>query len=239
MRKGIGFLSFAFFLFGCVFLSHSTAVFAQQTESLETNGEVFSYQGDKKKELDAIIAHQTFQYEISRRPHMINFSVGFMGDFTYPRAGGIVPFDLLLNLGYEYRINSYYSTGAEFELGLASAIWPYIVRVKWANDVVLFSEESFGVILEADLGYSNVEVEDDLSDSPRYNGERVPSGRSHGINIAVGAKFSWCLTSLVSLYFGFKVTNEILFAIPLYELDRDETTVDVFVDGSIGVAFHF
>ena len=65
------------------------------------------------------------------------------------------------------------------------------------------------------------------------------SRSTFGGNIAVGAKFSWRLTSLVSLYFGFKVTNEILFAIPLYELDRDETTVDVFVDGSIGVAFHF
>ena len=67
---------------GIVFFLFATPVFAQQTESLETNGEVFSYQGDKKKELDAIIAHQTFQYEISRRPHMINFSVGFMGDLT-------------------------------------------------------------------------------------------------------------------------------------------------------------
>lgn len=239
MRKCIGFLLLAVFLFGCSCLSHSTPVLAQQTESVETNCEMFSYQGDKKKELDAIIAHQTFQYEISRRPHMINFSVGFMGDFTYPRAGGIVPFDLLLNLGYEYRINSYYSTGSEFELGLASAVLPYIVRVKWANDVVLFSEESFGIILEADLGYSNVRIDDDLSDTPHKNGNRAGSKRRHGINIAVGAKFSWRLTSLVSLYFGFKVTNEILFAIPLYELDRDETTVDVFVDGSIGVAFHF
>ena len=225
-------------LLGLLLVLFSTPVFAQQTESVEATGEMTVVDNNTKinKELNAAIL---LQDEISRRPHMINFSVGFMGDFTYPRAGGIVPFDLLLNLGYEYRINSYYSTGAEFELGLASAIWPYIVRVKWANDVVLFSEESFGVILEADLGYSNVEVEDDLSDSPRYNGERVPSGRSHGINIAVGAKFSWRLTSLVSLYFGFKVTNEILFAIPIYDLDREETTVDVFVDGSIGVAFHF
>lgn len=239
MRKGIGFLSFAFFLFGCVFLSHSTPVFAQQTESLETNGEVFSYQGDKKKELDAIIAHQTFQYEISRRPHMINFSVGVMGDITYPRHSSFVPFDLLFNLGYEYRINSYYSTGIEFELGLASAIMPYIIRVKWANDLSLFHYSIFDIILEADLGYSNVEVDDELNDFPRQKGERVPSGRSHGINIAIGAKFSWRLTSLVSLYLGVKMTNEILFAISIYDLDREETTVDVFVDGSIGVAFHF
>lgn len=228
-----------YIIIGIVYFLFATHAFAQQTESVETNGEMFSYQGDEKKELDAIIAHQTFQYEISRRPHMINFSVGFMGDFTYPRAGGIVPFDLLLNLGYEYRVNSYYSTGAEFELGLASAIYPLIIRIKWANDLWLFSYGIFDIILEADLGYSNVRIDDDLSDTPHKKGNRAGSKRRHGINIAIGAKFSWRLTSLVSLYLGFKVTNEILFAIPLYELDREETTVDVFVDGSIGVAFHF
>ena len=226
-------------IIGLLLVFISTHASAQQTESLETNGEMFSYQGDKKKERDAIIAHQTFQYEISRRPHMINFSAGFMGDFTYPRHSDVVPFDLLLNLGYEYRVNLYYSTGAEFELGLASAIYPMIIRIKWANDLRLFNYGIFDIILEADFGYSYVEIEDEMNDFPRHKGERVPTGRSHGINIAIGAKFSWRLTSLVSLYLGVKMTNEILFAIPIYDLDREETTVDVFVDGSIGVAFHF
>lgn len=226
-------------IIGLLLVFISTHAFAQQTESLETNGEMYSYQGDKKKELDAIIAHQTFQYEISRRPHMINFSVGFMGDFTYPRHSDSVLFDLLLNLGYEYRVNLYYSTGAEFELGLAAAIYPMIIRIKWANDLRLFSYGIFDIILEADLGYSNVRIADDLSDTPHKKGDRAGSKRRHGINIAIGAKFSWRLTSLVSLYLGVKMTNEILFAIPIYDLDREETTVDVFVDGSIGVAFHF
>ena len=226
------------FLLGLILVLFSTPVFAQQTESVEAKGEMTVVDNNSKinKELNAAIL---LQDEISRRPHMINFSVGVMGDITYPRHSSFVPFDLLFNLGYEYRINSYYSTGIEFELGLASAIMPYIIRVKWANDLSLFHYSIFDIILEADLGYSNVEVDDELNDFPRQKGERVPSGRSHGINIAIGAKFSWRLTSLVSLYLGVKMTNEILFAIPIYDLDREETTVDVFVDGSIGVAFHF
>lgn len=225
-------------LLGLLLVLFSTPVFAQQTESVEATGEMTVVDNNTKinKELNAAIL---LQDEISRRPHMINFSVGVMGDITYPRHSSFVPFDLLFNLGYEYRINSYYSTGIEFELGLASAIMPYIIRVKWANDLSLFHYSIFDIILEADLGYSNVEVDDELNDFPRQKGERVPSGRSHGINIAIGAKFSWRLTSLVSLYVGVKMTNEILFAIPIYDLDREETTVDVFVDGSIGVAFHF
>lgn len=225
-------------LLGLILVLFSTPVFAQQTESVEATGEMTVVDNNTKinKELNAAIL---LQDEISCRPHMINFSVGVMGDITYPRHSSFVPFDLLFNLGYEYRINSYYSTGIEFELGLASAIMPYIIRVKWANDLSLFHYSIFDIILEADLGYSNVEVDDELNDFPRQKGERVPSGRSHGINIAIGAKFSWRLTSLVSLYVGVKMTNEILFAIPIYDLDREETTVDVFVDGSIGVAFHF
>ena len=225
-------------LLGLLLVLFSTPVFAQQTESVEATGEMTVVDNNTKinKELNAAIL---LQDEIARRPHMINFSVGVMGDITYPRHSSFVPFDLLFNLGYEYRINSYYSTGIEFELGLASAIMPYIIRVKWANDLSLFHYSIFDIILEADLGYSNVEVDDELNDFPRQKGERVPSGRSHGINIAIGAKFSWRLTSLVSLYVGVKMTNEILFAIPIYDLDREETTVDVFVDGSIGVAFHF
>ena len=225
-------------LLGLLLVLFSTPVFAQQTESVEATGEMTVVDNNTKlnKELNSAIL---LQDEIFRRPHMINFSVGVMGDITYPRHSSFVPFDLLFNLGYEYRINSYYSTGIEFELGLASAIMPYIIRVKWANDLSLFHYSIFDIILEADLGYSNVEVDDELNDFPRQKGERVPSGRSHGINIAIGAKFSWRLTSLVSLYLGVKMTNEILFAIPIYDLDREETTVDVFVDGSIGVAFHF
>lgn len=188
-------------LFGLLLFLFSTTAFAQQTDMLTFDGKMIAVEKDSKtvKETEAAISQQE---EISRRPHMINISVGFMGDISYPREGGVVPFDLLFNLGYEYRVNSYYSTGAEFELGLASAIMPYIIRVKWANDLRLFHYSIFDILLEADIGYSNVCIDDDLSDIPYEKGDRVVSKRRHGINIAVGAKFSWRLTSLVSLYLG-------------------------------------